>query len=172
MDRGVWWATESQTQLSRWFWFCCCLVAKSCLTLRDPMDYSPQGSSVHGISQAIMLEWTAISFSRGSSWFKDWTYVSCLFCTASRFLITAPPGKPHHLHCCCSVTNSCLTLWNPMDCSTPCFSSFHCLPEFVQIHVHWVGDANRLILCRPLLLLPSIFPSIRVFSSESTLCIR
>ena len=42
-------------------------------TLSDPMDYSPIGSSVHGISQARILEWTAIAFSRGSSWPRDWT---------------------------------------------------------------------------------------------------
>ena len=46
------------------------------------------------------------------------------------------------------------------------------LPEFTQTHVHWVGDAIYLILYRPLLLLPSIFPSIRVFSNKSALCIR
>ena len=46
---------------------CCCLVAKSCLTLCDPMDCSPPGSSIHGILQARVLEWVAISFSRGSS---------------------------------------------------------------------------------------------------------
>ena len=42
-------------------------VAQSCLTLCDPVDYSPPGSSVHGILQASILEWVAISFSRGSS---------------------------------------------------------------------------------------------------------
>ena len=44
-------------------------------------------------------------------------------------------------HCCCSVTKLCLTLCNPMDCSTPGFPGLHHLPEFAQIHVHWVGDA-------------------------------
>ena len=43
--------------------------------------------------------------------------------------------------CCCSVTQSCLTLCDPMDCSTPCFPVLHYLLEFVQIHVHWVSDA-------------------------------
>ena len=47
-----------------------------------PMDCSPSGSSVHGISQARMLEWVAISFSRGSSWPRDWTHI---FCIAGRF---------------------------------------------------------------------------------------
>ena len=51
-------------------------VAQSCPTLCDPMDCSPPGSSVHGILQARVLEWVAISFSRGSSWLRDWTQVS------------------------------------------------------------------------------------------------
>ena len=46
---------------------CVCLAAHSCLTLCDHMDYSPPGSSVHGILQARILEWVAISSSRGSS---------------------------------------------------------------------------------------------------------
>ena len=46
--------------------YLCCLVTKSCLNLCDPVDYSLQGSSVHGISQARILERVAISFSRGS----------------------------------------------------------------------------------------------------------
>ena len=71
-----------------------------------------------------------------------------------------------------SVAHSCLTLCDPMDRSMPGLSVHHQLSEFTQTHVHWVGDANYLILCRPLLLLPSIFPSIRVFSNESVLCIR
>ena len=53
-------------------------VAQSCPTLYDPMNCSPPGSSVHGIFQAWILEWVAISFSRGSSWPRDWTQVSCI----------------------------------------------------------------------------------------------
>ena len=49
--------------------------------------------------------------------------------------------------CCCSVTKSSLTLCNPMDCNTPGSPALHYLPEFAQIHVHWVGDANHLISC-------------------------
>ena len=45
------------------------------------------------------------------------------------------------LFCCCSITKSCLTLCNPMDCSTPSFPVLHYLLEFAQIHVHWVSDA-------------------------------
>ena len=55
---------------------CCCLVAKLCRTLVTPMDYSPPGSSGHGISQARILERVAISYSRRSSWCSDWTCVS------------------------------------------------------------------------------------------------
>ena len=72
-----------------------------------------------------------------------------------------------------SVVQSCPTLCNPMDCSTPGLPVYHQLPELAQTHVHQVGDViNHLILCYPLLLLPSIFPSMRVFSSDSILCIR
>jgi len=56
---------------------CCCLVTHLCPTLCNPMDCSPQGSSVHGISQASILEWVAISSSRGSSRPRDWTRISC-----------------------------------------------------------------------------------------------
>jgi len=72
-----------------------------------------------------------------------------------------------------SLTQACLTLCDPMDCSAPGFPVHHQLPELTQTHVHWVSDAIQpSILCRPLLLPPSIFPSIRVFSNESALCIR
>ena len=59
-------------------YYCCCLVAELCLTLCNPMDYSPAGFSVHGISQASILEWVSIPFSRGSSRPRDRTHVSCL----------------------------------------------------------------------------------------------
>ena len=53
-------------------------VTQSCLSLCDPMDYSLPGFSVHGIFQARVLEWVAISFSRGSSWPRDQTQISCI----------------------------------------------------------------------------------------------
>ena len=60
-----------------------------------------------------------------------------------------------------------------MNHSTPGLPVYHHLPEFTQTHVHRVRDAIRhLILCRPLLLLPPIPPSITVFSNESTLLMR
>ena len=54
------------------------LAAQLCLTLCDPVDCSPQGSSVHGIFQARILEWLAISYSRGSFPSRDQTHVSCI----------------------------------------------------------------------------------------------
>ena len=53
-----------------------CLVIQSCPNLCDPIDNSLPGSSVHGISQTRILEWFAISYSRGSSWRKDWSCFS------------------------------------------------------------------------------------------------
>ena len=71
--------------------------------------------------------------------------------------------------CSCSVAKSFATLCDPVDCSTPGSSVLQYLPEFAQIHVRCVGDANHLILSYPLLTLPSVLPSIRAFSSESFL---
>ena len=72
-----------------------------------------------------------------------------------------------------SVAQSCPTLSNPIDCSRPGLPVHHQLLEFTQTHVYRVVmPSNHIILCRPLLLPPSIFPSIRVFSKESALHIR
>ena len=57
-----------------------CSVAQWCLTLCNPLDCSPPGSSVYGILQARILEWVAISFFRGSSWPRDQTPISCISC--------------------------------------------------------------------------------------------
>ena len=66
-----------------------------------------------------------------------------------------------------SVAQSCPTLCNPINRSTPGFPVHHQLSESTQTHVHWVDDAIQ-TSCRPLLLLPSIFPSIRIFSNVET----
>ena len=72
-----------------------------------------------------------------------------------------------------SVAQSCPTLCDPMDCSTPGLSVHRQLQEFTQTHVHRVSDAIQPSHpCRPLLLLPSVFPSIRVFSNDWPLHIR
>ena len=72
-----------------------------------------------------------------------------------------------------SITQSCLTLCNPMDCSTPGFPVHHKLLDLAEAHVHWVGDTIQ--PSHPLSSpssLPLIFPSIRVFSNESVLHVR
>ena len=72
-------------------------VAQSCPTPSDPMDCSPPGSSIHGISQARGLEWGAILFSRGSSWTR-WARTSCSSCLAGGFLTTESQGSPVLTH--------------------------------------------------------------------------
>ena len=70
----------------------CIQSHQSCLTLCDPMDHSPPGSSVHGIFQAKILWWVAIPFSRGSSQPGDETWVSCI---AGRFFTDWVKGNKH-----------------------------------------------------------------------------
>ena len=66
--------------------------------------------------------------------------------------------------CCCSVAQSCLTLCDPIDCSTPGFPDFTISRNLLKlISIESMMPSNHLILCHPLLLLPSIFPIIRVF---------
>ena len=93
---------------------------------------------------------------------------------AGGFFTTEMPEKPERNYLnqgglLSSVTQSCLTLCDPMDCSTPGLPVHHQHLELTQTHVHSVGDAIQ--PSHPLLL-PSIIPSIRVFSSESVLRIR
>ena len=111
---------------------------------------------------------------RGSSQPRDQTRVSCLLHWQADSLPPAPPGKPNIVGQSVSlVAQSCLTLCDPMNCSMPGFPVHHQLLEFTQTHVPRVIDAIQ--PSHPLhllLLLPSIFPSIRVFSNESVLGIR
>ena len=74
--------------------------------------------------------------------------------------------------CCCSVAELCPTLWNPMDWCVPGFPVLHNLLEFAQTRIESVMPSNHLILCHPLLLLPSILPRIGVSSNELALLIR
>ena len=146
IDRGVWRAivhgvTKSWTQLSThnlaginfivWYGVKVKVkVTQVCLTLCDPIDYT-----VHGIFQARILEWVAIPFSR-SSQPRDWTQVSHI---ADRFFTVWAMSKCSVQFS--SVTQSCLTLCNPMNHSSPGLPVHHQLPEFTQTHVHRVSDA-------------------------------
>ena len=123
------------------------LVTQLCLTLCDPIDYSPPGSSLLGIFQARILEWVAIPFSRGSSWPRDRIQVSYI---ADRFFL-------YNTHTCISpvfqilfpyssvqfspVAQSCPTLCDPMNHNTPGLPVHNQRPESTQTHVHRVSDA-------------------------------
>ena len=85
----------SQSPGTKWKWShsvvgCCCLITNHVWLLWDPMDYSLPGSSAHGFLQARILACIALSFSRGSSWPRDWSQVSCL---GGRFFTTELPGQ-------------------------------------------------------------------------------
>ena len=132
------------------------------------MDCSLQGSSVHGIFQAGVLECIAISFSRGSSQPRDRTRVSHIVDRCFTIWVTRevkasinsfvcilmlmclrrfPGSKGMHKYLWfysvqfSSVPQSCLTLCDLMNHSTPGLPVHHKLPESTQTHVHWVGDA-------------------------------
>ena len=66
----------------------------SCLTLCSPVDCNLSGSSVHGIFQASILEWVAISYSRGSSWPKDWNFISFISCICRPILYRCTIWEP------------------------------------------------------------------------------
>ena len=105
----------------------------------DPMDCSLSGSSVHGIFQARMLKWVAIAFSRGSSQPRDRTQVSGISCNGRWTLPLSHLGRLTVQFS--SVAQSCPTLCDPVNHSTPDLPVHHQLPEFTQTHVHWIGDA-------------------------------
>ena len=81
------WAIDSEKAFCS-VCLCVCVrsIAQSCPTLCNPLDCSLSGSSVHGIFQARILQWVAISYSRGSSWHKDQTCSPCVSCIGRRFL--------------------------------------------------------------------------------------
>ena len=152
--------TEFQFVLSR-VWLC------------DPMDCNMPGSSVHGIFQARILEWVAISSSRISSWPKDQTHVSCISST-SRWILhhwaTWEASLYTHTHIfrffsvftsvqLLSRVRLCVTPWTARQASLSITNSQNLLK---LMSIKAVIIFNHLILCGPLLL-PSIFPSIRVF---------
>ena len=93
----------------------CSEVTQSCPTLCNPMDCNVQDSSVHGIFQARVLEWVAISFSRGSSRPRDRTWVSRIAGRCFTIWATRPPGNglgPFiKLLLKCFITESSLLIW-------------------------------------------------------------
>ena len=116
-------------------------AAQSCLTLGDPTNCSSPGSSIHGILQ--QKYWSGLPCpSPGDLPHPGIKPVSPAM--VGRFFTTEPTGKPTFQHQSVqfsSVTQSCPTLCDPMNRSTPGLSVHHQLPEFTQTHVHRVGDA-------------------------------
>ena len=128
------------------------LVAQGYPTLCNPMDCSPSGSSVPGILQARMLQWVIVSFSR---WFSEYRWFASLLSLLSSHWF---------------MSNS---FW-PQELQYPRIPFSSTSPGACSDSRHWGSDAiqsNHLIFWCPILLLPSVFPSIRVFSNESVLLI-
>ena len=161
----------------------CVLVAESWPTLCDPMDYSLPGSSVHGSLQARILEWVAIHFSRG---LPDPRIKFGSSCTAGTFFTVWDTREAHgqcpwdtFLNVSQSVSQSIQSLSCVQLFATPGTSGHQASLSITNsqsllklMSIEPVIPSNHLILCWPLLLPPSIFPSIRVFSYESVLPIR
>ena len=120
------------------------LGSQSSPSLCDPIDSGPPVSSVHVIVQARILGWVAVLFSRGSSRPRYWTQVSFI---ASRNFTKWATREDFNLKrieiviSSVQFTQSCPTLCDPMNLSTPCLPVHHQLPEFTQTHVHPVSDA-------------------------------
>ena len=111
----------------------CAKLLQSCLTLYNPMDCSPPGSSLHEILQARILEWVAMPFSKESAQPSDQTQVSYMSpASAAGFFTT-------NATCVCSVIKSCPTFCDPMDCSLP-GSSVHGI--FQARPLEWVAISS------------------------------
>ena len=130
----------------------------------NPMDCSLPGSSLHGIYQARILEWVAISFSKGFSWSRDQTLVSCT--AGGFFTVWAIISSVQSLSC----IQLFATPWTAACQASLSITNSWSLLKLMSIES--VMPSNHLILCHPPLLPPSIFPSIRVFSNETALRIR
>ena len=174
------------------YWYDWGLVLKSCPTLLWSQNYSAPGSSVHGILQARILHWVAISFFKGSPPPRNWTHI---FCIAGRFFTTVPSTKLLKISCGIQIFHICYLLFlfyiwtfyfvlgyqaSPVQLPngvwlfvTPCtaapqasLSIINCQSLLKLINLESVMPSNHLILCCPLFLQLSIFPSIRVFSER------
>ena len=153
----------------------CCVVAQSCLSLCDPMDCSPPGSSAHGISKARILEWVAVSFSTGSSRLRDQTPISCLehpLLFLENFLLTPwdpPRVSPALGSLSWSPTGgaSCLSMCS--HCVLVCLSlsSHHCIVRsYLSLSP---GDCK---LLKGLCLLPQHTPHTqhRLYTQQTCTC--
>ena len=132
-------------------------ICQSCPTLCDPMDYSPPSSSIHRTHQARILEWGAIP--------PPGDLPNPAIKPASPAVAASQSVSQFH----CPVMSDSLTPWTAAR-QTSLSITLWSLLKFLSVKA--VMPSNHLIFCHPLLLLLSIFPSIRVLSNESVLCIR
>ena len=152
---------------------CVCLVAQLRLTLCDPMDCSPPGSSVRGDSPGKNTGVVTMPSSMGSSQPRDQTWVSNVSHITGIFLTVWAPGKPHYIYReSLSVQSFRLFVTKWIVAHQASLSITNSWSSLKLMSIESVMPSNYLILCHPLFLLPSIFPSIRVFSNESVLHIR
>ena len=176
MERGTWWAIvmglqKSQTQLSNRTTTTHVMCAQLPLTHWDPLDCSPPGSSVHGIFQEEY--WNGLPFPTPEDLPDPGIKPKSLMspALASRFFTIAPPGKPNNNNQFSSVqplshVRLFATPW-PATCQVS-LSITNSQTLLKLMSVESVMPSNHLILCRPLLLPPSIFPSISLFQWVSS----
>ena len=136
-----------------------------------PRACSLPGPSIQGIFQARIQEWVAISYSRGSSWPRDWTQVSCSSCTGRRILYHWATWEAQVVWVLVNITgcipscmlSSCIQLFaTPWTAARQISLSFTISQSLLKLmSIESVMPSNRFTLCHPLLLQPSIFPSIR-----------
>ena len=128
----------------------------------NPMDCSPPGSFIHGISQARILKWVSISFSRGSSQLRDWTCVSCIgrqilyhwatreaccvrgcLCSKGRGNVKSHKRQPGKMGMNPNVkeTLNYLLLW-PESCAAPLLSPYS---SFRRTSIQWGGPSDILL---------------------------
>ena len=120
-----------------------CSVTQFCLILCGPMDWSPPGSSVHGIFQARILEWAAISSSRGSSWPRNRIHISCVSCTEL-------PGKPL------------------FSSESPRLAANY-LPIFIEF-VYYAASWNNIFFCSPFPFWLYFFSTLFYYIAEFVFC--
>ena len=139
---------------------------QSCPTLCDPLDGSPAGSPVPGILQARTLEWVE------NAKYFPYFYHCALPLGADEFSLLHILVKTFVVVQLLSHVRLFVTQWTTA-CQAPTLLSFTISWSFLRfMSLESVMLSNHLILCCPILLLPSVFPSIRVFSNEFALCVR
>ena len=143
-------------------------VRVSCSIMSDfmtPWTVAPPGSSVRGILQARILQWVVISFSRGSSPFRDQIWVSCIACRSFTIWAIRETWQ--------ASAQSLTGVWlfvTPQTAARQASLSIANSQSLLKLmSIELVMPSNHVILCPPLLFLPKVLPSVKVFSKESVL---